>query len=117
MFAPKSFKPWDRDTQGEEGTLGIAVDQQITGSPDKDIGRLSPPYPTKKWGHMGISPGDEWGRMGMNGTPPGGVPGFAGHSGLYSPSCHITVPHRTLILRTRAERGVARAHEANGFSG
>ena len=43
--------------------------------------------------------------------------GFAGHSGLYSPSCHITVSLRTLILRTRAERGAARAHEANGFSG
>src|SRR5258707_5743294 len=28
----------------------------------------------KKWGHMGISPGDEWGRMGMNGTPRGGRP-------------------------------------------
>src|SRR5258708_7209292 len=45
---------------------------RITRSPDKDIGRCPHPIRPKKWGHMGISPGDEWGRMGMNGTPPGG---------------------------------------------
>src|SRR5260221_9472469 len=42
-----------------------------------------PSDPDPKWGHMGISPGDEWGRMGMNGTPRGGT-----HPNKPNPEAH-----------------------------
>jgi len=92
MFGAKSFRSWDHwdksfflDRQPAPRHAGAggtghrhrntdhtAEDVCHTGMAGSRLPGQSPPYQSKKWGHMGISPGDEWGRMGMNGTPPGG---------------------------------------------
>src|SRR5258708_40245343 len=97
MFGAKSFRSWDHwdksffwiDSQpGQVAVIGTQITQPrapppqqaktgLAGDPGlchtgcRRIGNTACPHPIspKKWGHMGISPGDEWGRMGMNGTP------------------------------------------------